>query len=74
MKDNSQWYVVVCKDEVVVIEAGDFGEAFDVFECEFPQIDVNTDKFTVLPVTRIFYDSEKLDEDEEIIKELNLEE
>lgn len=73
MIDNAQWFVVVCKDEVVVIEAGDFGEAFDVFESEFPQIDVNVDKFTVLPVTRIFYDSETLDEDEEIIKELNLE-
>lgn len=75
MRDNAQWFVIVCKDEVVVIEAADFGEAFDVFESEFPQIDVNVDKFTILPVTRIFYDSETLIDDEEdnTIKELNLE-
>lgn len=64
MNSDGNFFVMVCQDKNVLIEADDIGEVIDVFELYHSDIDLNTEKFTILPITNIYYNGEEQDDKE----------
>lgn len=66
MGADTSFYVVVFKDEVVLIEAYTMDEALDIVNQEFKEFDPEREKFTMLPVTSYFLEEKDEEKPESI--------
>jgi hypothetical protein len=64
MSETRNFFVVVCNEHSVLIEADEIEEVLEIVNTEFPNINLDFDKFTVLPVTDVFMIQEEDDDDE----------
>jgi hypothetical protein len=66
MSETRNFFVVVCNDHNMLIEADEIEEVLEIVNSEFKDVNLDFDKFTVLPVTDVFMITEEEDDDEKL--------
>lgn len=63
MTVEMSYFVIVFKDEAVLVEAYDVDEALGIIDDEFKELDMDRERFTVLPITKAFLEEKDEDDD-----------